>query len=107
MTFLARPVLLLLVALGASACGAGDDVVDRAELEEQVQAQLSETVGEQAPKAVCPDELKAEVDASTRCHMDFPERKRLGITVKVKSKDGDRVRFDIAADEQLGETPQS
>ena len=38
---------------------------------------------QQAPPAKCPKPLKAEVGATTRCTMDFPERKRLGVSVKV------------------------
>jgi hypothetical protein len=37
--------------------------------------------------------------------MDFPERKRLGITVKVKSAEDGTAKFDIVADEKLGATP--
>ena len=98
---------VLAVSLGAlvGACG-GEDAVDRGELETQVQEKLTETVGQQAPEAVCPDDLKAEKGATTRCHMDFPEGKRLGITVKVSSVDGDTAKFDIAADEKLTNTPK-
>ncbi len=96
-------VLTLTFALGA--CG-GEDVVDRAELEKEVQTSLTESVGQQAPEATCPDELVAKTGKSVRCHMDFPENKRLGITVKVKSAEGGNAKFDIAADEKLTETPQ-
>ena len=100
---IAVPLALMVVVAG---CG-GEDVVDREELEKQVQTELTKSVGQQAPKAVCTEELTAEVGESTRCYMDFPENKRLGITVKVKSKDGDSVRYDILADDKLGETPAS
>ena len=97
-------VLLLAVSATVAACG-GDDVIDRGELETQVQTKLTEEVGQKAPKAVCADELEAKVGADTRCHMDFPEGKRLGITVKVKSVDGEAAKFDILADKTLTETP--
>ena len=96
--------LLLVSTLALGACG-GDDVIDRADLEKQVQAKLTEFSGQQAPKASCPDELVAKTGETTRCHMDFPENKRLGITVKVKSAEGGTAKFDIAADEELGQTP--
>ena len=91
------PVLLALVASG---CG-GSDVVSRAEVEKQTREALTKSVGQQAPPAKCPKELKAEVGATTRCTMDFPEKKRLGITVKVTEVDGSDVKFDIQADQAL------
>jgi hypothetical protein len=81
-------------------CG-GADTVNRAEVEKQTREGLTKSAGQQAPPAKCPDELKAEVGATTRCTMDFPEKKRLGITVRVTKVDGNNVRFDIEADKQL------
>lgn len=89
-----------LLALSLTACGSGG-TVDQAELEENVQTQLSESVGQQAPEASCPDELKAEEGAETRCTMDFGEEGTLGVSVTVTSVDGDNVKFDIQADEEL------
>ena len=98
--FLAVPLAsLALVTVG---CG-GPDNVSRAEVEKQTRAGLEKSVGQQAPPAKCPDALKAEVGATTRCTMDFPEGKRLGISVKVTevADGGKRVRFDIEADQKL------
>ena len=97
-----RPSRLLpaLLVLGAAGCG-GADTVSRAEVERQTRAGLEKSVGQKAPPAKCPKELKAEVGATTRCTMDFPENKRLGITVKVVEVDGDKVQFDIKADDAL------
>ena len=90
---------LALVAVG---CG-GADVVSRSEVERQTREGLTRSVGQQAPPAKCPKSLKAEVGATTRCTMDFPENKRLGITVKIVEVNGDRVQFDIEADQKLTE----
>jgi hypothetical protein len=77
--------------------------VSRSEVEKQTRAGLTKSVGQQAPPAKCPEPLKAEVGAKTRCTMDFPERKRLGVSVTVTevSDDGKRVRFDFEADQAL------
>ena len=77
--------------------------MSRAEVEKQTREGLTKSVGQQAPPAKCPKPLKAEVGASTRCTMDFPEGKRLGVSVKVTSvsDDGKRVRFGIEADQKL------
>ena len=95
-------VSLASLAVVTIGCG-GPDNVSRAEVERQTREGLTNSVGQQAPPAKCPDPLKAEVGATTRCTMDFPERKRLGISVKVTevADDGKRVRFDIEADQAL------
>ena len=77
--------------------------MSRSEVEQKTQEGLTKSVGQKAPPAKCPKELKAEVGATTRCTMDFPENKRLGITVKITEVKGDRVQFDIEADQQLTE----
>jgi hypothetical protein len=97
---LAIPSLAL--ALVVVGCGEAD-VVSRSEVERQTREGLTKSVGQQAPPAKCPETLKAEVGATTRCTMDFPERKRLGITVKIVEVNGDRVQFAIEADQQLTE----
>src|SRR4051795_9173806 len=86
--------------------GCGTATIDSSQVEQQTQKALTKSVGKQAPEAVCPDELKAKKGATTRCHMDFPEGKRLGITVKVSSVDDDKARFDIVADDKLTKTPE-
>jgi hypothetical protein len=90
---------LVVVAVG---CG-GPGEVSRDEVERQTRTSLEQSVGKQAPPAKCPKPLKAKVGATTRCTMDFPESKRLGISVKITevSDDGKRVRFDVEADQAL------
>jgi uncharacterized protein DUF4333 len=97
--FSALPLSLALVIVG---CG-GPGTVSRAEVERQTREGLTKSVGQQAPPAKCPNALKAEVGAITRCTMDFPENKRLGISVKVTkvNDDGKRVRFAVQADNKL------
>lgn len=90
----------IVLAAVLAACG-GPAAIDRAELEKTVQTELSKSVGQQAPEASCPDELKAEKDDETRCTMDFGEEGTLGVTVTVTSVDGDDAKFGIQADEEL------
>ena len=105
MLILRSAPLLLLSTLALGACGAGVEVIERADLEKQVRTKMTEFGGQQAPKASCPDELLAKAGETTRCHMDFPDNKRLGITVKVKSAKDGTAKFEITADETAGETP--
>jgi len=98
-----RSLPLAATALVLAGCGTG--TVERTEVEKQAQAGLTRAVGQPAPPAKCPEALKAEKGATTRCTMDFPGDQRLGITVRVTSVDGDRVNFDIRADEKPTRTP--
>ncbi len=99
-----RAALVAIVGLTIGGCG-GDEVIDRSGLEKRVQTRLTEDVGSQAPKASCPDELKAKEGATTRCTMDFPNDQRLGITVSVTSAKDGEANLDFAADQKLTKTP--
>lgn len=102
---MSRTTLLALAGLTIAAAACGDATVEKAEVEKQAREGLTKSVGKQAPPATCPGDLDAEVGATARCHMDFPDGKRLGITLKVTSVDGSKVNFDIAADDALTDTP--
>lgn len=91
-------VMAMAGMLALSACG--DDTVDRAELEQEVSTQLEAEVGV-APRSVdCPDDLDAEVSASTRCVLTADDGTRIGVTVSVTGTDGGRVRFSIEVDDR-------
>ena len=90
----AFPILLV----GLSGCGSGtlsaDEVATKAEdaLEQQVGAR---------PTISCPDDVKAEVGAQTRCTLtggDDPAE--YGVSIKVTEVDGDNAKFDIQVDDQ-------
>jgi hypothetical protein len=96
-----RRVALLLCALLLSAvpllaaCGVQD--VDRAELEAQVQRSLqSQTVARISVRSVsCPDRLKAQQGAQTRCTITTTEGKTVGALVTVTGTANHRVQFDL------------
>ncbi|WP_447644621.1 DUF4333 domain-containing protein [Nocardioides zeae] len=81
-----------------SACGT--DTVDQNDLEDQVKASLTESVG-QAPKDIdCPDELEAEEGATTTCVLTADDDSTIDVEVEVSGVDDDRVDLDIqVADE--------
>lgn len=81
-----------------SACGT--DTVDQGDLEDQVKASLTESVG-QAPKDIdCPDELEAEEGATTTCVLTADDDSTIDVEVEVSGVDDDRVDLDIqVADE--------
>jgi hypothetical protein len=95
---------IVTVAVVVAGCG-GTATVDRAQVEKQARTALTKSVGQQAPAAACPGDLELKVGTTMRCHMDFPENKRLGITVKVTSVDGSDGKLGFVADDALSETP--
>ncbi len=92
------------LAVVLAGCG-GTATVDRAQVEKKAQTELSKSVGQQAPAATCPGDLKLEVGNTMRCHMDFSEEERLGITVKVESVDGADGRLNFVADKTVTKRP--
>jgi Domain of unknown function (DUF4333) len=108
-----RPAMALAAAaLLVAGCGGSDsddggsdepegpETVERSELESQVSSGLEEEIG-QAPDAVdCPDELLAEVDATTRCTLTAGTDE-VGLTVTVSSVEDGDVAFDIKVDDEV------
>ena len=89
-------------AATAAACSfsAGTSVsVDKNELAKEISAQLEKQVG-RAPESVeCPDNLKGEVGATTRC-MLHDSGETYGVDVNVTKVDGTDVKFDLKVDDQ-------
>lgn len=94
---LATTALLTVGALAA--CSDNEVSVD--DLEEQVSTMFTQEVGWTPAEVDCPDELDAEVDATTRCVASDEDGGQLGVTVTVTGVDGDRVEMDVQADDEL------
>jgi hypothetical protein len=86
----------------AAACSfsAGTSVsVDKDDLANEISAQLKEQVG-RAPESVeCPDNLKGEVGATTRCTLN-DSGETYGVDVNVTKVDGSDVKFDLKVDDK-------
>ena len=86
----------------AAACSfsAGSSVsVDKKDLAKEISAQLTKQVG-RAPESVeCPDDLKGEVGATTRCTLS-DGGKTYGVGVNVTKVDGTDVKFDLKVDDK-------
>jgi hypothetical protein len=86
-----------LLALGLTACGgtlARDEVATKAEdaLEQQVGSR---------PEISCPEDLDAEVGATTRCTLTAGEEPaEYGLTITVTAVDRADAEFDIVVDDQ-------
>ena len=86
----------------AVACSfsAGTSVwVDKAELAKQISAQLKQQVGRAPDSVDCPDNLKGEVGATTRCMLKDGDD-AYGVKVNVTKVEGTNVNFDIKVDDQ-------
>lgn len=90
-----------LVLLSAAGCGSSEpDAVGGSELEEQVSAALEKEVGQAPDDMSCPDELKAEKGATTKCTLTAGSDK-LGVTVTTTSvSDDGQVKFNVKVDQQ-------
>jgi hypothetical protein len=89
------PVLLI----GLSACG-GTGTLPAKEVATKAEDALEKQVGVR-PDVSCPEDLKAEVGAKTRCTLtagDDPTE--YGVSIKVNQVDGTNAKFDIQVDDQ-------
>ncbi len=85
------------LAAALAACSTGTVAAD--DVASQVSDQLGKKVG-RAPESVdCPEDLDAEVGATTECTLTDGDT-QLGVTVEVTEVDGSNVSFDIQVDDQ-------
>lgn len=86
----------------AVACSfsAGSSVsVAKNDLAKEISAQLEKQVG-RAPESVdCPEDLKGEVGATTRCTLN-DAGETYGVDVNVTKVEGADVKFDLKVDDQ-------
>ncbi len=93
----AATVLLLAGCSGSVSVGTGS--IDADELADTVSRQLTETVGQEPDAVECPEDLDAEVDATTRCTLTAGDV-QFGVTVTVTAVDGSDATFDIKVDDE-------
>ncbi|MFJ6899092.1 DUF4333 domain-containing protein [Streptomyces hokutonensis] len=63
-----------------------------------VSERLAATTGQPKPEISCPEDLAGKVGTTTRCKLTASDGSTLGVTVTVSSVDGDKINFDIKAD---------
>ena len=79
---------------------AGSSVsVDNADHAKEISAQLEKQVGRAPDSVECPDDLKGEVGATTRCMLNDGGEK-YGVDVNVTKVEGTDVKFDLKVDDQ-------
>jgi uncharacterized protein DUF4333 len=73
--------------------------VDKKDLAKEISAQLEKQVGRAPDSVDCPDDLKGEVGATTRCTLKDGSD-TYGVNVNVTKVDGTDVKFDLKVDDQ-------
>ncbi|MFV0134698.1 DUF4333 domain-containing protein [Streptomyces sp. HMX87] len=90
----------LLAGCSASATvGGSEPKLSSEKLADTVAQKLADTTGRPEPDITCPEDLAGKVGTTTRCTLTADDGSTLGVTVTVSSVEGDRIEFDIKADE--------
>jgi Domain of unknown function (DUF4333) len=88
----------MITAVACSFSASTTPTVDKGELAKEISAQLKNQIGREE-SVDCPDDLKGEVGAKTRCTFtDAGET--YGVNVDVTKVDGTDVKFDLKVDDE-------
>jgi hypothetical protein len=91
--------IALLVATGCSgSVSIGGKVIDKSDVEKGASDALTKVVGQAPASIVCPDDLDAKVGATERCKLTDDKGNELGMTVTVKSVEGDTANYEVKVD---------
>ncbi len=86
--------------VAACSFSAGTSVsVDKDELAKEISAQLDKQVGHAPESVECPENLKGEVGATTRCTLN-DSGETYGVDVNVTKVEGTDVKFDLEVDDK-------
>ena len=96
-TLLALFIALLAMAGCSASVSIGDKVLDKSEVEQGASAALAKVVGRAPDSVTCPDDLDAKVGATERCSLTAGGD-TLGMTVTVKSVEGDTANYEVKVD---------
>jgi uncharacterized protein DUF4333 len=77
---------LLLIAFLTAGCGT---VVDRAKLQDTIQASLEDSIHEKIQKVECPSDQSVEPGATFTCDVIFSDDRREVATLEIRNKDAD------------------
>lgn len=91
--------MLLVGCSGSVNVGKSEPKLSANTLATEVSEELAATTGQPKPDITCPKDLKGKVGTTTRCTLTADDGSTLGVTVTVTSVDGDKIGFDIKADD--------
>lgn len=82
-------VLLGLLAAALFAIGCGETVIDTTKTEEQLEANLSNSLKEKVSSVDCPSDQKVEKGATFNCSVKLPKGEEQTVTLKIRNSDAD------------------
>ena len=85
----------LVLALG----GCGQAAVSAEQIEQEINKLVLRADGRPAANVDCPEPLPTRSGSSIRCMVRLESGQVYGVTVKLRSVDGDRTNYDIEVDE--------
>jgi uncharacterized protein DUF4333 len=95
--FLALCAAVLAMVGCSASVSIGGKVLDKSEVEQGASDALAKVVGRAPDSITCPDDLDAKVGATERCTLTAGSHK-LGMTVTVKSVEGDTANYEVKVD---------
>ena len=91
-----------LSALGAAAAiaalafvGCGGTQLDSAKMEDQLQASLSSSLGEEVVAADCPSGVEVEKGTTFKCSVKLEKGEKQVATIEIRNKDADTSVIDL------------
>ncbi|WP_406144962.1 DUF4333 domain-containing protein [Streptomyces sp. NBC_01012] len=91
--------VLLAGCSGSVSIGNSEPKMASDKLADTVAEKLASTMNQPKPDITCPDDLVGKVDTTTRCTLNAEDGSTLGVTVTVTGVDGEKISFDIKADD--------
>ncbi|OSC65278.1 hypothetical protein B5180_31150 [Streptomyces sp. BF-3] len=96
---------LLVGCSGSVSVGNSEPRLSSDKLAATVSEKLAATTNQPKPDITCPEDLPGKVGATTRCTLTAKDGSTLGVSVKVTSVEGDKINFDIKADDTASPAP--
>lgn len=87
--------LLGVVAIAFVVAGCGDTVLDSTKTEEQLQASLSESLGEKVTSVDCPSNIEVEKGKTFNCSVKMQKGEDQIVTLEIRNSDADVSVTDI------------
>jgi uncharacterized protein DUF4333 len=81
--------LLGLAAIALLVAGCGETVIDATKTEEQLQANLSNSLKEKVSSVDCPSDQKVEKGATFNCSVKLQKGEEQTVTLKIRNSDAD------------------
>jgi hypothetical protein len=81
--------LLGVVAIALLVVGCGETVIDATKTEEQLEANLSNSLKEKVSSVDCPSDQKVEKGATFNCSVKLQKGEEQTVTLKIRNSDAD------------------